>query len=164
MKPKLNHQIKSFEVRVTKGPETGVMTHTKAMQIAGENGMDLIEISGTATPPACVIEELGKWKYDQAKKEKASKQVVLETKTIQLRPVTEPGDLQTKARHANEFLADGHRVNVLMRFRGRELAHPEEGTEVINTFVALCTNGQLEGKISNLEGRSMTCTLVKKKG
>lgn len=163
MKPKLNHQIKAIEVRVTHGPETGVMSHAKAMSVAGENGMDLIEIAPNANPPVCVIQELGKWKYDQAKKEKASKQVVLETKTIQLRPVTDTGDLQVKARHANDFLREGHRVQVVMKFLGRELAKPEIGLATMNFFVALLNEGQLDGVISRLEGRQMTCSLVKRK-
>lgn len=163
MKPKLNHQIKATEVRVTQGPETGVMSHSRAMSIAGDNGMDLIEIAPNAKPPVCVIQELGKWKYDQAKKEKASKQVILETKTVQLRPVTDTGDLQVKARQANAFLKEGHRVQVVMKFRGRELAQPDVGTATMNFFVALCTEGQLDGVISRLEGRQMSCSLVKRK-
>ena len=68
-KQRLNHQINVVEVRIIQGPETGVMSHAKAMFVANENGMDLIEISSDASPPACIIQELGKWKYDQAKKQ-----------------------------------------------------------------------------------------------
>lgn len=146
-----------------KGPEQGVMTHSQAMLVAGDNGMDLIEINPNATPPVCVIEELGKWKYDQAKKEKASRQVVYETKTLQIRPVTDDGDLGVKARQANGFLDEGHRVNVVVRLRGREMVHPEEAKETLERFIALCSSGQLDGRISELQGRQITCSLVKKK-
>lgn len=139
------------------------MTHSAAMALASEHELDLIEINPKVVPPVCIIAELGKWKYDLAKKEKASKQVLLETKIIQLRPVTEAGDLATKARHANDFLKEGHRVQILMKFRGRELAHPEEGTATLERFIELCVEGLLEGKISNLEGRSMSCIVVRKK-
>jgi translation initiation factor IF-3 len=164
VKPKLNHQIKSFEVRVVRGPDTGVMTHNKAMSVAGDNAMDLIEINPAANPPVCIIEELGKWKYEQSKKERASKQVVYETKTIQLRPVTDPNDLATKARQASGFLEEGHRVSVLMRFRGRELSHPEEGVELLTKFVGLCADqGQLDGSIGSLMGKTIQCTLAPRK-
>lgn len=162
-KNRLNHQIKASEVRVVRGPETGVMSFSKALALATDNGLDLIEIS-LADMPVCIIEELGKWKFEQAKKAKAQKQTVVETKTVQIRPVTEEHDLEVKAKAVREFLADGHRVRLVVKFRGRELAHPDEGREALEGLVARCADaGQLDGAITGLEGKQMACTMVPRK-
>lgn len=162
MKPKLNHQITSAEVRIV-DPPLGVLSLSEAMLVAAESGEDLIEISPTAKPPACIIQELGKWKFDQNKKLKASKQAVSETKTIQIRPVTDDGDMNTRARQAREFIDQGHRVKVIVKFRGRELAHPGEGEEALQKLVALIDNAQIEGQVSGLEGKQINCVLARKK-
>lgn len=162
MKPKLNHQITSAEVRIV-DPPLGIMSLSAAMQVAAESGEDLIEISPQAKPPACIIQERGRWKFEQNKKLKASKQAVSEVKTIQIRPVTDEGDLQIRARQAREFIDDGHRVKVIVKFRGRELAHPGEGEEALQRLVALVDNAQLEGQVSGLEGKQINCLLVRKK-
>jgi translation initiation factor IF-3 len=160
VKIRLNHQIRESEVRVVSGPEIGIMSHTQAMLIAGAHGMDLIEISATAKPPACIIEELGKWKYDQSKKAKGQKQPNLETKQIQIRPVTEGHDMETKARQANEFLEAGHKVRIIVKFHGRELAHPLEGEQVLDRLLAT-----LDCKVDSrapLEGKQIVATVSKK--
>lgn len=160
MKPRLNHQITSAEVRVTQGPQTGVFAHHEAMQIAGEHGMDLIEISPQAKPPVCVIQELGKWKYEQDKRLKASRRPVSETKQVQIRPVTDTGDLETKARQAREFLEEGHKVRVVVRLRGRELSHETEAQQALTRFIDM-----LDGKVeqrSGLEGRQIVAMVVHK--
>lgn len=157
---RLNHQIRESEVRIVSGPETGVMSHTHAMLLAHANGMDLIEISASAKPPACIIEELGKWKYDQSKKAKAQKQPNLETKQIQIRPVTEDNDMATKAKQAQEFLEAGHKVRIIVKFHGRELAHPMEGEQALDRLLAA-----LECKVdtrSPLEGKQIIATISKK--
>ncbi len=118
--------------------------------------MDLIEIS----PGICVIQELGKWKFDQAKKLKGQKQVILEVKQIQIRPVTEAGDMLTKSKQAQEFLESGHKVRIIVKFHGRELAHPGEGDAALDRMLAL-----LECKIdsrSPLEGKQIVCTVSRK--
>lgn len=156
LKPRLNHQIRSAEVRVVE-PQLGILTHAAAMKLAGERGADLIEISPDAKPPVCIIKELGKWKYEQAKAQK--KQFVAETKQIQIRPVTEPNDLLTKANQVKRFLEEGHRVRLVVRFRGRELAHPEEGAATLARLVALAEC--IVESQTPLEGKQIVC-LVKK--
>lgn len=159
-KQRFNHQINSPEVRVVDGPETGVMTHSQAMLIASDHEMDLIEISPGAKPPVCVIQELGKWKYDQAKKLKGQKQFVVETKQIQIRPVTEDHDLLFKTKQAKEFLEEGHRVRIVVKFHGRELAHPDEGAKALDRMIEA-----LDCKVDSrtgLEGKQMVANVSRK--
>lgn len=156
-KPRLNHQIKAQEVRVTEPPH-GILTHGQAMLLAGELDGDLIEISPNAKPPVCVIMEYGKWKYEQAKK--VVKHTVLDVKQIQIRPVTDVGDMANKARQANEFLAKGHKVRLVVRLRGRELAHETEAQEALDRLIAMC-DCVVEQR-SGLEARQIIA-LVRKK-
>jgi translation initiation factor IF-3 len=160
-KPRLNHQIRSLEVRVI-DPQLGIITHSQAMAEAGELGLDLIEIASDAQPPVCIIKDLGKWKYEQAKKQKEQRQPVFETKQIQLRPVTELNDLMVKSRQITKFIEDGHRVRLVVRFRGRELAHPGEGEATLQRLVELCGAGcEVESK-AGLDGKQITWTLKKR--
>lgn len=136
------------------------MTHGAAMLLATEHGMDLIEIAPGAKPPVCIIQELGKWKYDQAKREKAQKQTVVETKQIQIRPVTEQHDLDFKTRQAKEFLEAGHRVRIVVKFHGRELAHPDEGNQALDRLIEA-----LDCKVDSrtgLEGKQIIANVSKK--
>ena len=156
MKVRLNHQINSPEVRIVEGPEIGVMSHSEAMLLASEEGLDLIEIS----PGICVIQELGKWKYAQAKKVKGQKQTVVETKQIQIRPVTEEHDLEVKTRQAKGFLEEGHRVRLVVKFHGRELAHPGEGDKILDRMIEA-----LDCKVDSrtgLEGKQIIANVSRK--
>lgn len=153
IKPRLNHQIRSVNVRVVDPPH-GILTHSQAMLLAGELEGDLIEITPGASPPVCVIKALGKWRYDQAKKLKGQKQFVQEIKQIQIRPVTELNDLTTKGRQAAEFLAEGHKVRLVVKFRGRELAHPSEGEAILQRLVEF-SGGTVETR-TGLEGKQIT--------
>lgn len=142
-KPRLNHQIRVPEVRVV-DPPLGILTHAAAMQEATESGADLIEISPNATPPVCIIMELGRWKFEQAKKDKALRAkareaaAASEVKQVQIRPVTDVGDMETKARQVREFLEDGHKVRLVVRLRGRELGHEAEAQEKLDELIAMC--------------------------
>jgi translation initiation factor IF-3 len=156
-KLRLNHQITSNEVRIVQGPGAGtVVTHNQAMILANEYDLDLIEIS----PGICIIEELGKWKYEQAKKLKGSKQFVAETKQIQIRAVTEAHDLEHKTRQAKGFLEEGHRVRIVVKFHGRELAHPDEGNEALDRMIEA-----LDCKVDSrtgLEGKQIIANVSRK--
>lgn len=159
IKPRLNHQIRSLEVRVV-DPPLGVLTHSAAMAFAAEEGLDLIEITPGATPPVCIIKELGKWKYEQAKKTKGMKQFVQEIKQIQIRPVTDVGDLTIKAKQAREFLEEGHRVRLVVRFRGRELANPEVGEDTLQRLID-AIDCEVETR-SGLDGKQIIVTVKAK--
>ena len=137
--PKVNHKIRAREVRVIgdDGQQLGIMTTGQALAKAQEVNLDLIEIAPNAVPPVCKIIEFGKYKYEQAKKEKEihKHQQASKTKEIQLHPTIDEHDYQTKVRHIKEFLADKMRVRVMMCYRGREMAHQEFGHEIIKRLM-----------------------------
>jgi len=116
--------------------QLGVMTLTDALRLAQNKGLDLVEIAPTATPPVCRIVNYGKLLYEEAKSHKESHHAGQQTKEIQLRPGIEEHDVLTKLNHAREFLDEGTMVKVALRFRGRELRHPERGMQVVEKFIA----------------------------
>ena len=127
------------EVRVVdaEGSQVGIMPTEKAIQMARARGLDLVEVTANTRPPICRICDFGKYKYEQAKKEKEHKktQHVNKVKEIQLRPFTDPHDYQYKLQHAIDFLCEDMKVKVLLRFRGRENAHKEYGFGTMKKFV-----------------------------
>lgn len=134
-----NERIRVREVRVVdaEGSQVGVMPTEKAIQMARAHGLDLVEVTANTRPPICRICDFGKYKYEQAKKEKEHKktQHVNKVKEIQLRPFTDPHDYQYKLQHAIDFLCEDMKVKVLLRFRGRENAHKEYGFDTMKRFV-----------------------------
>lgn len=136
---RINERIRAREVRVVggDGEQLGVFPVQQAVKMAREQGVDLVEIAPQASPPVCRLIDFGKFKYDQAKKQKEThkhhhgKQV----KEIKLSPSIDPHDLNTKLHHAIEFLCDDKKVKLTLRFRGRENAHQEFGFQVIDKFV-----------------------------
>jgi translation initiation factor IF-3 len=132
---RINKNIYAKEIRLIDdaGDMRGVMTPREALQIAEEKGLDLIEIAPTAKPPTCKIMDYGKWKYENKKKQSASrkKQVIINTKEIQVRPRTDQHDLDTKLNRARKFLMEGDKVKINLRFQGREMAHQELGMELL---------------------------------
>lgn len=136
---RFNHRIRAREVRVIgpDGQQVGVMATGDALELARQSGLDLVEVSANADPPVCRIVDYGKFKYQEAKKEKDSKKHhhANKVKEIQLRPGIDPHDFQTKFDHAVDFLCDDMKVKVALRFRGREMAHTEIGFEVIKKFI-----------------------------
>ncbi len=137
-KHRRNGKIRAREVRVLdeEKQQLGVMALSDALRLAQSKGLDLVEIAPTATPPVCRIVNYGKLLYEEAKSHKESRHAGPPMKEIQLRPGIEPHDLQTKLNRAREFLEDGSVVKVVLRFRGRELRHPELGLQVVERFVA----------------------------
>jgi translation initiation factor IF-3 len=127
----------------------GIMTTSDALRRAQEKGLDLVEVNPKADPPVCKILDFGKYKYDEKKKarEAKRKQSVVEIKEIKLRPKTDDHDLQFKTRAAHRFLEAGHKVKFTVRFRGREITHPEKAQEQLDWITSQCE------EIANIEVR-----------
>ena len=140
---RVNGKIRSREVRVIgpDGKQLGVFLLNDALNLARQHGVDLVEISPNAVPPVCRIIEIGKFRYELAKKEKESRkhQHASTVKEVQLSPRIDPHDLGIKVQHAVNFLCEDMKVKVALKFRGREMAHTEVGFEVINKFIAEIT-------------------------
>ena len=137
---RVNGKIRAREVRVIgpDGNQLGVFQLNDALNLARQHGVDLVEISANAVPPVCRIIEIGKFRYELAKKEKDSRkhQHASTVKEVQLSPRIDPHDLGIKVMHAVDFLCEDMKVKVALKFRGREMAHTEIGFEVINKFIA----------------------------
>ncbi len=136
---RINGKIRAREVRVigVDGKQLGVISLTEALTMARAHGVDLVEIAATAVPPVCRLVDFGKFRYEQAKKEKESRkhQHATTVKEIQLSPRIDPHDLGVKTMHAVDFLCEDMKVKVVLKYRGREMAHTEIGFEVIKKFV-----------------------------
>ncbi len=136
---KVNGKIRAREVRVigTDGKQLGVLSLGEALTMARANGVDLVEVAPTATPPVCRLVDYGKFRYEQAKREKESKkhQHATKVKEVQLSPKIDPHDLTVKLGHAIGFLCEDMKVKVTLKFRGRELAHTEYGFQVVQKFI-----------------------------
>ena len=134
--PKANHRINSHEVQViaSSGENLGVMNTGKAITLAKEEGLDLIEIAPNANPPVCKIMDMGKYKYDAQKKANLAKkkQKIISLKEIKMRPVTETHDYEFKVKNAKKFIAKGDKVKFTIRFKGRELQHSHLGNELMS--------------------------------
>jgi translation initiation factor IF-3 len=157
--PRINDRIRAPEIRLigADGENVGVVTPARAMQMAEEAGLDLVEISPTAVPPVCKIMDFGKFKYETQKREAEArkKQKVIEIKEIKFRPGTDIHDYQVKMRSVLKFLEEGDKVKVTLRFRGREMAHQELGLELLNRVAAdVGEAGKIES-MPRLEGRQM---------
>lgn len=136
---RINGKIRAREVRVigADGKQAGVMSLNDALNLARQAGVDLVEIAPTAVPPVCRVVDYGKFRYEQAKKEKESKkhQHASQVKEIQLSPRIDPHDLGVKMQHAVDFLCEDMKVKVTLKFRGREMAHKEFGFQVVEKFI-----------------------------
>lgn len=137
---RVNGRIRAREVRVigTDGQQIGVLDLAAAIKLALQHGVDLVEIAPNAVPPVCRLVDFGKFKYEQAKKERESKkhQHANQVKEIQLTPRIDPHDLQIKREHATDFLCEDMKVKLNLRFKGREMAHTEIGFQVVNKFLS----------------------------
>ena len=139
---RVNGKIRAREVRVVMGEkQLGVLTLNEALALARQHGVDLVEIAPNATPPVCRLVEIGKFRYEKAKKEKESKkhQHASMVKEVQLSPRIDPHNLGIKVQHAIGFLCEDMKVKVALKFRGREMAHQEFGFEVIKKFIDAIT-------------------------
>ncbi len=162
----INEEIRDKEVRVISadGGQIGIMSAKEALALAEKSNLDLVKIAPGANPPVCKIMDYGKFRFEQAKREKEAKknQKVMEIKEIRLSMNIDTGDFNTKVNHALKFLRDGNKVKVSIRFRGREMAHTDNGLVIMQRFAEACAeNGQVE-KAAKLEGRQMLMFLVPK--
>ena len=162
--PRVNEEIRIPQVRLIDqdGEMQGVLTVREAMQRAFSVGLDLVEISPNADPPVCKILDFGKFKYEQQKKknEAKKKQKVIEIKEIKVRPNIDENDYQVKMRAMKSFIEEGDKVKVTLRFRGREMAHQELGTQLlerVRTDTATLAKVEQEPKF---EGRQMIMVLA----
>ncbi len=139
------------------GGMLGVFTPQAALEIARERNLDLIEIAPTANPPTCKIMDYGKWKYENKKKAAVAKkkQTIITVKEIQIRPRTDEHDLETKMKNARRFLLDGDKVKVNLRYQGREMAHKEIGSKVLEKVIKMLTDIAITEVEPKMEGRQL---------
>jgi len=164
----LNEEIRDKEVRLIgdNGEQMGIMSSAEALAIADEKGLDLVKISPQAVPPVCKLMNYGKFRFEQGKREKEARknQHVVEIKEIRMSPGIDIGDFNTKLKNAQKFIADGNRVKVSVRFRGREMAHTDIGKELLERFAEQCAETANLDKGAKLEGRMMSIFLSPKTG
>lgn len=164
----INENIKFKEVRVigSDGAQLGILPIAKALDIAYAADLDLVNISPNAEPPVCKVMDYGKYRFEQAKREKEQRknQKIIETKEIRLGLSIDVHDFETKGNHAKRFLEDGNKVKVSIRFRGRELGHPEIGYDTMNRFAEYCKDFCVVEKAAKMEGRNMLMFLAPKTG
>ena len=164
----INEEIRDNEVRLigSTGEQLGIMSSAQAQHIADEQGLDLVKISPQATPPVCKLMDYGKFRFEQSKREKEAKknQHVVEIKEVRMSPGIDVGDFNTKLKNAQKFVADGNRVKVSVRFRGREMAHTEIGRELLVRFAEAIAETATLDKEPKMEGRSMSMFLSPKTG
>ena len=164
--PRINERIRAPEIRLigADGENVGVVTPSRAMIMAEEAGLDLVEISPNAEPPVCKIMDFGKFKYETQKREAEArkKQKIIEIKEIKFRPGTDTHDYEVKMRSVVRFLEEGDKVKITLRFRGREMAHQELGMELLNRVAAdVAATAKIE-QMPRLEGRQMVMMIAPK--
>ncbi len=144
------------------GNQLGVMKTADAIKLAEQKNLDLVKIAPKAVPPVCKIIDFGKYCYEQTKKEKEARknQNVISIKEIQLTLKIDVHDIQTKASHALRFLKNGDKVKVVVKYKGRELAHTELGFDIANRFVELLEDSAVIEKPAKIEGRNMIMVLA----
>ena len=163
----INGQIRDKEIRVIgeNGDQLGIMSPKEAMKLAQEADLDLVKIAPKAQPPVCKIIDYGKYRYEQARKEKEArkKQKTIEVKEVRLSPNIDTNDLNTKVNQARKFVSSGNKVKVAVRFRGRELAHTAVGKTILEDFAQKLSDIAVIDKPAKLEGKSMVMFLVEKR-
>jgi len=159
-------EIKAAEVRVIDagGKQIGILPLKEALKIAEEQGLDLVEVAPNSSPPVCRIMNYGKYKYQQSKRLQEAKkhQTVIHIKEVKVRPRTEEHDFQFKLRHVKRFLDEGNKVKISLLFRGREIAHPEFGKNLLNRFIEELKDLMIVEQAPRLEGRNMVMLLAPK--
>lgn len=162
----INEEIRNNSVRVVsaKGEQLGIMTSKEARELAKNEGLDLVCVSPNAEPPVCKIINYGKFKYELERKEKEAKkkQKTMELKEIRLSPNIDTNDIQTKLEQAKKFLEKGHKLKVVLRFRGREMSHMQQTRHILDDFVIALKDISTADNNPKMEGRSLTVVLSKK--
>lgn len=160
----MNERIRVREVRLIdeNGEQLGVLPTSEALRIARDRGLDLVEVAPMATPPVCRLMDYGRYKYEQTKRERDARKhaTKVELKEVRLRPKTDEHDIDFKTRAVQRFLKDGDKVKVTLMFRGREMAHPQIGRQILEQMAeAVREFGQVE-RMPLMEGRTMTMILA----
>ncbi len=162
-----NDEIDATEVRVidSKGEQAGVMSLREGIELAKEEGLDLVEVSPNAEPPVCRIMDFGKYLFEQNKKAQSAKrkQKQVHVKEIKFRPGTDEGDYQIKLRKLKEFLEIGDKTKVTLRFRGREMAHQELGAQLLARVRTDLEEMAVVEQMPQMEGRQMVMMMSPKK-
>jgi len=161
---RVNRQIRLSPVRVIghDGSQLGIMEVDKALALAEERGLDLVEVAPTARPPVVRIMDFGKFKFEQAKQARLAKkkQHVIHLKEVKYRPGIEDHDFETKTRHARRFLEEKNKVKVTLMFRGRQIAHPELGHAVVERVAAELADIAKVESAAKMEGKQLTMILA----
>ena len=164
--PRVNDRIRVPEVRVigAEGEMLGVLDTFEAKRLAKEADLDLVEVNPKAQPPVCKIMDHGRFKYEEKKKlaDARKRQTKIELKEIKVRPKTDDHDLNFKINKVRQFLTEGNKVKITVRFRGREITHPETAVRQINLFVDAIDDIGLVETPARMEGRTMTAILAPK--
>ena len=162
----INEEIRDKEVRVVSadGEQLGIMSAAAAQHLAEEKQLDLVKIAPQAKPPVCKIMDYGKYRFEMQKREKEARknQHVIDIKEVQLSLNIDTHDLETKVNNARRFLQHGNKVKVSIRFRGREMAHPERGIEIMEKFASLLEDVGSVEKPAKMESRTMLMFLAAK--
>ena len=162
----INEDIRDKEVRVidSDGSQLGIMSSKDALKLALSKNLDLVKIAPQAVPPVCRIMDYGKYRFEQAKREKEARknQKVIEVKEIRLSLNIDTHDFETKVNHARKFLQGGNKVKVALRFRGREMAHTNMGNGIMEKFAQACSDVGSVDKMPKMEGRSMVMFIAAK--
>ena len=162
----INEQIRDKELRVidSDGTQLGIMPLRRAMELAEQKNLDLVKIAPQANPPVCKIIDYGKFRFEQAKREKEARknQRVVEIKEVRIALNIETHDFETKKNHALRFISEGNKVKASIRFRGREMGHPELGLEIMRRFADAMSEVANVEKPAKLEGRTMLMFLAPK--
>ena len=163
----INEQIRDKEVRVIgeNGDQLGIMSAKEALKLAEAAELDLVKIAPTAKPPVCKIIDYGKYRYEQARKEKEAKkkQKTVDVKEVRLSPNIDTNDLNTKVNSAKKFIQKGDKVKVTLRFRGREMAHMATSKHILDDFADMMKDVASVEKPAKLEGRSISMVLTEKR-
>jgi len=163
---RINEQIRVREVRLIRdeGEQQSIMSVSQALEIAREAGLDLVEVAPQAQPPVVKILDYGKFRFENEKRIRDSKkkQKLLKLKEIRMQPKIDDHDLNFKSKHIKEFLTDGNKVKVTIRFRGRELAHTELGFDVMKDVLSRIEGEYVVDKQPAMEGRFMSMVLSPK--
>ena len=162
----INEKIRAKEVQIIseEGEKLGVKSLSEALELAYDKKLDLVLVAPNGNPPVCKIMNYGKYKFEQAKKEKEAKkkQKVQETKELRITPNIEEHDFGFKAKNARKFLEDGNKVKITVRFRGRELNNTKLGEQVLNQFIENLEDISVVERKPKLEGKNMFIILAKK--
>ena len=162
----INRQIKAKEVQLIgkNGEKEGVISFEQALEKAESKDLDLVLVAPNSNPPVCKIMNYGKYKFEQAKKEKEAKkkQKSFEVKELRVTPNIEDHDFSFKSKNAKKFIEDGNKVKITVRFRGREVNNSKAGEQVLNKFIENLSDVAVVEKAPKLEGRNMFIILAKK--